>query len=616
MIKIRNKSKENRIVNKRLIVLLFLFFTLFLILIFRGLYLQILNHEIYLTKSKNNIIKENHINPTRGLILDRNNEIIADNRPYYYVTVIPENIPYFKNNKSKSTTDFLDYISSFIEITDKDLIKEKILKSPSFKEIILKEDLTQEELSLLTSNLKYIKGINIASNSVRNYPHKGLFLHVIGYVGKVSKEELQNNDRLLNGLDFVGKFGIEKIFDQHLFGEHGKEVIAINAHGKIIERMQEKRPIKGEDLNLTIDIDLQKEAYKLLGEEKGSIVAIDPNNGDILALVSNPYFDSNKFVNGLTKDEYKEVFLSKNNSPLFNRSIKGVYPPASTIKPFIALAALEGEFINPEKKLWCGPYYQLPGSSRKFLDWKKYGHGHIDIKESIEVSADVYYYRIGRDMGIDYIHDFIINFGFGSKTNIGLQGEVSGLIPSTEWKKRQLKESWYPGETLISSIGQGFMLSTPIQLAMSTASLINGGYVFEPNLVLDKNPIIKRKFNLDDENLKIIKEGMYDVIYGDKGTARNVRKINNFKIAGKTGTSQVFSTHGERKTDEEQEALPKHLKDHALFIGFAPYENPKITIAVIVENGESGSKTAAPIAAKLFNTYINKHYPELSTGDL
>ena len=481
----RNKKQEQITITKRGHFLVFFCLFLFVVIFSRLAFLQLINQEEFQSLKTNNITKKNYITPERGDIFDRNGEKIAGNRGLFSITVVPEKIDGFSKNKQKVAKEFVTELSSLINLTENEqnkLIK-KLKTSPLFVEIVIKSDMTVEELALVTSNRKYINSISITSTKVRDYIKGSEYINVLGYVGKVSSKDLITAEGRLTNLDYVGKSGLEKKYNSLLMGTHGEEVIGVNAYGKTIKTKKIKSASKGSDLHLTLDSELQSLAYELLGDEKGAIVALDPNTGEILALASTPTYDPNRLIKGISKKEYNKVFVNPESTPFFNRAISGQYPPASTIKPFVSIAGLLGDWVNPEKKYWAGPYYQIKGSKRRFNDWKPTGHGWIDMRQSIEMSADVYYYKLGQSMGIDYIHDVMQFFNFGKKTGIGLKGEKEGLLPSTEWKKRVKKESWYTGETLIASIGQGFMMSTPMQLAQATAIMVNGGKNYKPKLL-------------------------------------------------------------------------------------------------------------------------------------
>lgn len=604
----RNVKQERRLINSRIKVLSFFFLFLIFIVFIRVFYIQIVQNEYFSNKSKSNVIKESYIVPKRGDIVDRNGVLVADNRALYYVSVLPEKLSGIRKNKEEVIDSFITEVSLYVDLTDKEKIslKKRMISSPLFKEVVIKTDLSESELSKITLNLKYLKGVEVYSSNVRNYTLGDYFLPIVGYVGKIDKEEMskyKDQNDSFTYLDYTGKSGLEKIYDNQLRGKHGVELTAINAYGRTMEVMSKSKPIQGDTLHLTIDSELQKIGYSMMGEETGAVVAIDPNNGDILSMVSTPTYDANKFIKGITQEEYVKNFSKQ--SPLFNRAITGQYPPASTFKPMVALAALSGKFVDPKEKIWCGPYYILPGTGRKFLDWRKQGHGYIDMVESIERSVDVYYYKVSNDMGIDYLHDYISHFGYGKKTGIILQGERAGILPSQEWKRKIKNEPWYKGETIISSIGQGYVMATPLQMALATSIIANGGNVYRPRLTTLEEIKLVDKININKEDLAIIKQGMSEVVYGKHGTASTQKKKLNYTMAAKTGTAQVFSTFGDKSKLKD---LPKELRDHALFIAFAPIEKPEIAIAIVVENGEHGSTTAAPIAVEMINSYLSRKY--------
>ena len=601
----KSKSQGNKTINKKFQIIVAIFIGAYFLIFLRVTQLQIFEYEKYKDLSDRNVMKERSITPIRANIMDRNGVLIANNRAMYYLTITPELVNNYKKDKLVAVEKLLESLRFDIDITDEDVvrIKKDVVKNPKFIETLIKLDINEKELSTVVNKIKFISGVKVHSTFVRDYPYGNLFLHPIGYVGIASKEDYEKYENLTN-LDYIGKAGIEKVYQESLHGKHGVESYKINATGRVVQSEIKDKAVSGDDLITTLDVNLQKKALELMGDEKGSIVVIDPNNGDVLVMISTPTFDSNKFIKGISQKDYDEYF--KKDSPLFNRAIQGTYPPASTFKPFVALAAIEGRFVNPNEKIMCGPSYQIAGSTRKFLDWKQWGHGKINLSESLERSADVYYYKIGDEMGVDYMHDFIKHFGFGRKTGIDLIGEREGILPSSEWKMRVKKESWYRGESIISSIGQGYNLATPLQMATSMAALVNGGSMYKPKLRLNDAPILVDKINISKESVNYVKNGLSDVLHGKYGTARMAiygEKKINFKMGGKTGTAQVYSTHGV-KDKEEMANKPKHLQDHALFTGFAPFENPEIVISVVVENGESGSKTAAPMAVEIARYYM------------
>lgn len=607
----RNKKQEQRVMTNRGKVLVVFCLSLFLILFSRLVFLQLMGKDKYQGLRSNNVVKTSYITPERGDIFDRKGNQIAGNRGLFTAIVIPEKLKGFRKDKIGVSNNFVKEMAEIIDLSEKEQLKiaKRIRTSPIFSEVVIKSDLTQEELAEITLNKKYIDSLDINSIKVRDYYKGETYINVLGYVGKVSASDLKDSNRYLGNLDYVGKSGIEKLKDEELFGVHGEEKIGINAYGRKISRKKAKDSVSGSDLSLTIDDDLQELSYKLLGDKRGAVVALDPNSGQILALASTPTYDPNKLIKGISSKEYNKVFNNIKSSPLFNRAVSGQYAPASTIKPFVSIAALLGDWTTAEKKYWCGPYYQLKGSTRRFNDWKPQGHGWLTMTQAIERSADVYFYKMGKEMGIDYIHDVMSHFGFGKSTGSLIQGEKAGLLPSTAWKKRVKGESWYTGETLIASIGQGFMLSTPLQLAQATSIMVNGGKNYKPTILLDEKSELLSEIDIPVEYTEVAKKGMSDVLFGEYGTARKwKRKLIRYSQGGKTGTSQVYSTKGERP--DKNVEMPEHLKDHALYIGFAPYDNPKIVISVVVENIGGGSTYAAPIGIEVMQRYLDEYYPE------
>lgn len=601
----RNIEFENRIMKNRTIALCSIVLFLFGILFLRVYYLQVGNFEKYKSLSKNNVLKDVRLSPKRGDIYDINGELIASSRPLFQLVVTPERIQDYSKDREVALDNFFLSLNEIIKLDGKEQrsLRQKINNSKSFQEVVIKVDLTVDELSEIASNLRFLDGVHITSKTVRYYPYDDTYLPVLGYVSKISPKEINNLDEKYISSDYIGKAGLERRYDYDLYGDYGIEKIAINAYGKIIERKKYKEAENGSDIVITIDHELQKKSMELLGDYHGAIVAVDPNNGNILALASKPTYDANQFITGISHSEYREHFAKA--SPLFNRAIQGKYHPASTIKPFLALAALEGEWIDPKEKIWSGDYYQINWRGRKFREWKRGGHGNIDMAQSIEVSSDVYYYQLAHTMGIDYISEFLRAFNFGNLWGIDLYGEIGADLPSKEWKKKKLNEPWYGGETVNVGIGQGHLMVTPLQLAMSTSILANGGRAYKPNLLADHKPDLLYELSFSQKNLDIVERGMIDVMHGSRGTARSSAKGLEFKIAGKTGTAQVISTNGQEIKDNED--LPLHLRDHALFIGYAPAVAPEIAIAVVVEHGSSGGKVAAPIARELIELYVNKN---------
>lgn len=606
---------EQRIFHNRIIVAIFFTLILFGVLAFRLFILQINNHEHFTTLSQNNRVSVQAIPPTRGLIYDRNGIILAENLPSFTLQIIPE--------QTSDIDNLLEELSLLVNLREIDIKKfrKEIRRKRRFEGIPLRFRLTDEEVAIISVNLHRLPGVEIKAQLSRFYPYGKETAHVVGYVGRINEKELKTLPVTnYSGTNHTGKLGIEKSYEALLHGHVGYQKVETNVRGRVLRVLERSNPIPGNDLYLNLDIQLQKTAIEAFADKRGALVAIDPENGRLLAMVSMPDYDANLFVNGIDSKTYKALNTSWER-PLFNRTILGSYPPGSTVKPFFALAGLETNTIQLDHQIFCPGYYRLKGKAHKYRDWKKWGHGKSDIKKSIVQSCDVFYYDLAFQLGIDKMHKFMTNFGFGKHSGIDIPGERSGLMPSKEWKKRARKQVWFPGETVIAGIGQGYVLVTPLQLALGTATLANGGKLFQPQLVnaiqrkIDPvprqvNPQTVRKIPIRrQENWNEIYHAMTDVIHGARGTARRLNKPDmRYKIAGKTGTAQVFSVAQDATYKEEE--LEERLKDHALFMAFAPAGRPKIAIAVVVENGGHGGSVAAPIAGKVIESYLSQFSDE------
>jgi len=598
---------ESRLFRDRAVTTGLLVLLLILLLIGRLINLQVINHEHFTTLSQDNRVKLLPLPPTRGLIYDRNGLILAQNLPTFSLEVIPEQVADIELT--------LNELAKIITIEERDRKRFDRMKKQQrrFDSIPIKVRMEPEELAIFAVNRHRFPGVDIQAKLLRHYPLSEKTAHVLGYVGRINEQELQVIDTSnYSGTSHIGKTGVEKTYEEILHGQVGLQQVEVNALGRIIRVLKSKPPVPGRDLHLSLDARLQEVAIRAFGEETGAAVAIDPRTGGILALVSNPGFDPNLFVEGISPSDYKALQQS-DAKPLFNRAIRGQYPPGSTVKPFIGLAGLETGTIDPEQKIYCPGFYKLPGYSHRYRDWKKSGHGRVDLRDAITQSCDVFYYTLAHQLGIDRLHDFLGRFGFGRKTEVDITGERSGLLPSREWKRRARNAPWYPGETLITGIGQGYFLTTPLQLAHATAILAAGGVNHTPRVVQsiegageDSDPLLQppptellpktSALNWDD-----VVEAMTQVIEGRRGTAKRIRS-EHYRIAGKTGTAQVFSVKQDEEYDEEKVA--KKMRDHALFISFAPVEDPRIAVAVIVENGGHGGSVAAPIAGRIMDFHL------------
>jgi len=602
---IKNKLVESRLFLNRIISAFILILLLTSGLIVRLIYLQIVGHEHYATLAKDNSIKIEPLVPTRGIIYDRHGKVLADNTQSFSLELIPEQI--------SDLDDTLLRLQKLLNISDEkiDQYQKQRKRQKRFVSTPLLISMTDEELAKFAVVRPYFPGVDIQARLVRHYPYAELASHVVGYVGRINEAEMKSLPIAeYRGSTHVGKIGIENTYETELHGKTGYAEIETNVQARAINTVNSVPPVPGENLYLTLDIDLQKTAYDALDGFNGAVVAIDIKTGGVLVFASRPGFDPNPFVIGIANDAY-QALQSSENQPLYNRALRGLYPPGSTIKPFIGLAGLEYNAINAEHKLFCPGYYQLPNVSHHYRDWKKGGHGSVNMTEAITQSCDVYFYSLASMLGIDRMHDFLQHFGFGEKTGIDLSGEKPGLMPSREWKRSQRNQSWYPGETLITGIGQGYLQVTPIQLAKATATLANKGKVVMPFLVKNtvspeltesdvENP--PSDITLKPENINSIISAMVNVIHDPHGTAKGISKDINYQIAGKTGTAQVFNIKQDAKYNEND--IDFKLRDHALFISFAPADDPKIAVAVIVENGGHGGSVAAPIAGQVIKQFL------------
>jgi penicillin-binding protein 2 len=573
----------------------------------RMFHLQVLSHEHFITLSKDNRVKLQPLPPTRGLIYDRNGITLAQNLPAYSLEITPEKVP--------NIGATLQALSKTIDISEDDLKRfRRLLKQHRrFDSIPLRIRLKDKEVAQLAVNRHRFPGVDVKATLLRDYPEGLQTAHLLGYVGRINQRELDYIDiSNYSGTSYIGKNGVEKSYESLLHGQVGLQQVEVNAKGRVLRVLQDQPPTPGDNLRLFLDMELQKIALEALGEFNGAVAAIEIKTGGVLTLVSKPGFDPNLFVEGISSEAY-EALKSSIDNPLFNRAIRGQYPPGSTIKPFIGLAGLEYGVVGYRQETFCPGYYQLPGKEHKYRDWKKWGHGKVDMEKAIVESCDVYYYELARTLGIDRLHEFLTGFGFGQATKVDLTGELNGLMPSREWKQENRREPWYPGETLIVGIGQGYFLTTPLQLAAATATLANQGHHIRPRVVatiekpdgeVQESPkIIDDLQQLDPIHWNQVIDAMTLVVEGAHGTARSIRS-DHYRIAGKTGTAQVFSIKQDEEYDEE--TVAKRKRDHALFIAFAPVEDPRIAIAVVVENGGHGGSVAAPIARKVMDHYLHK----------
>ncbi len=604
-IELKDYLRETNLIHARLIILIIVLGVLSLTLMVRVWYLQIYSHQRFEVLSKDNRVRLVPVAPVRGQIFDRNGKVLAENIPVFNLEIVPENV--------KNMTQLLDGIAQLIELTPNDITKFRSLvrARPDFESQVLKVNLSEQEVARFLVNKHRFAGAEVQPRLQRNYPYGGELVHVLGYVGRINQRDREKIDQqAYKGTDYIGKLGIEASYEDQLLGKVGFEQVETNAHGQRVRRLDLNPPVSGDDIYLNLDADLQVKAREYLGGKRGAVVAIEPNTGGVLAFVSNPVYDPNEFVNGIGHRSYNAL-RDDINRPLINRALNGRYAPGSTIKGIVSLAGLENGW-NKNASVHCPGYYKLKGSTHRYRCWKRAGHGGTSMLQSIMRSCDIYYYQLANWMGIDKMHSFLSSFGLGQQTGIDLIGEPSGLMPSKEWKKRVRGTPWYPGETLITGIGQGFTLATPLQLGAVTATLANRGKRIEPRLVNrlvhgDEKavyPVSNQLVEVEasSENFDHIIAAMQAVVEHPRGTARRAGLNAEYSIAGKTGTAQVVNIAQGAKYDESK--LTEFQKDHALFISFAPVEKPEIAVAVIVENGGSGSGVAAPVARKVMDFYL------------
>lgn len=585
------------------------------VLLGRGFYLQIMQHDYYIQRAENNRITQVPVAPNRGLIVDRKGHILAENYSAY--TLELARMPPADLNAT------LAEVSRLIEISPGELRRFRRLytESNEFETVPLKSKLTDEEVAILAANRYRLPGTEVKARLFRNYRAGLGMAHVVGFVGRINDRDLKRlresgREQNYRGTAHIGKTGLEQSYETLLHGRTGFDQMETDASGRVIRTLSRIPPVPGKDLRLYLDAGLQAVAEHAFGKYMGGLVALDPNTGGVLALVSKPGFDPNLFVDGIDPETWKTLNESPER-PMVNRVLRGLYPPGSTIKPFMGMAGLELGIRKPGDTIVDPGYFTLPNSSHQYRDWKRGGHGIVDMRRAIAQSCDTYFYKLAVDMGIDRMHDYLEKFSFGEKTGIDLEGESAGLLPSREWKKRRWGKIWYPGETVIAGIGQGYHLTTPLQLATATAMIANGGKRIEPRLVQAvRDPfthvwqpqpvVVQAQLPFRPEDLAVVRQGMMDAMRPG-GTAAAAAAGAPYTIAGKTGTAQVVGIKQGARYDAG--SLSVKNRDHALFIAYAPAENPTIVVAVLVENGEHGGSTAAPIARAVFDYYLTGKQP-------
>jgi len=620
-VRIKDHWAEQRIFTIRGIVAGVIVAVLLLTVAGRLFYLQVIKHDYYAELSQGNRVHTDPIPPSRGLILDRHGVVLADNLPAFQLELVREQI----GGMAELDAALARLVA--IGLLDADELrglKRTILSHHVYESVPLKLALDDEEMARFAVHRYEFTGVDIRTRLSRHYPFGAMAVHALGYVAAISEQDLTRIDSATYaGTTLIGKLGVEGAYENDLHGTPGYREVLVNAAGRPVERqgaytpkLNTRQPIAGSDLILSLDMRVQRAAEDALSGKRGAAIAIDPHTGDVIALASTPGFDPNAFARGLTTKQY-DALQNDIDKPLINRALRGAYPPGSTVKPFFALAALKYGVMTPEQTIFCPGHFSLPGSSHLFRDWKPKGHGTISMRHAIQQSCDVYFYTVANKLGIDRMHDFMATFGFGDLTGIDIPGEKPGLMPSTEWKRHAYKKAaeqvWFAGETISVGIGQGYMLATPMQLAHAVSGIASRGQIFKPRLVtavrapgsdtLTPRPVQQEPSltAVAEDQWGVIVDGM-ELATGPGGTAAAATAGSPYKIAGKTGSAQVFSIGQNEKYNEKQ--LSERMLDHALFISFAPAEDPKLAVAVFVENGKHGGSTAAPIARKMFDAYL------------
>ena len=618
-VRIKDHWSEQRIFDQRVLAAGVIIVTLTLTLMARLFLLQVLRHDYYTELSQGNRVRNEPISAARGLILDRNGEVIASNQSAYQLELVPEEVPDLEQTLSGLVALGLVAPDELGEV------RRSIKSRRAFDSVPIRLRMSEEDVARFAVRRFEFPGVDIKTRQTRWYPNNELAVHALGYVAAISEQDFQRIDRAAyNGTTLIGKLGVESRYEPELHGTNGFREVLVNAQGRSVQKqgaltpdLKVKAPTPGQDLLMTLDMPSQRVAEEMLADKRGAAVAIDPASGDVLVLVSRPGFDPNLFGRGLTRSEFSA--LNENiDRPLFNRALRGTYPSGSTIKPAIALAALVNNEVNPDATRYCNGVYRLPGSSRMFREGRTGRHGAMDLRHAIAKSCDVYFYDLANTVGVDHIAGFLAPLGFGSLTGIDIGGEKPGLLPSREWKKkafaRPADQMWFPGETVNFGIGQGYFLVTPLQLAHYTSILANRGTSYKPRLVNGvRDPAtgeIKHLAPVKDQDIKNVTPEQWQIVMeGMAGTTRygtaalTAGKNMTYTIAGKTGTAQVF-TVGQNEKLDNQKTVSERLRDHSWFIAFAPAEAPRIAVAVIVENGGFGSAVAAPIVRKIMDTFL------------
>ncbi len=608
---IRDHSAEANLFARRATVAFFIVVCM-LGIVLNNLYsLQVEQYDDYQTRSNGNRIKVLPVAPNRGLIFDRNGVLLAENRPVFSLEITPE--------ETNDLDDTLSRLSTLMAITDdeRENFESKLKGQRRFKPIAIRTKLSEEDVALFSASKHLFPGVQIEARLARYYPYKETLTHLLGYVARINKKDLQKLVEAGQEANYaathdIGKLGIEKYHEELLHGSVGYQQVEVNNQWRSIRVMNVDPPVPGKDIVLNIDIELQLAAQQALADQRGAVVVTDIKTGGVLALYSNPSYDPNLFVHGISRKNYAAL-LNSPDRPLINRATQGQYPPASTVKPHLALGGLEEGIITEDYTIMDGGRYQLPNVSHVWRDWKKWGHGKVNVSKAIEVSCDTYYYDLAYKLGIDKISEAMYEFGFGDFTGIDLYEESDANMPSRGWKRARFNQPWYIGDTIPVGIGQSFWTTTPIQLAHSLNTLVNRGERYIPQIIrgfkkadnsVDVLPLktLRPLQFKQQENIDIVLNAMHDVVHGSEGTARSVFKDAPYQSAGKTGTAQLFSVGQDEKYDADK--VDERLRDNAMYVGYAPFEAPEISVTVVLENAGGGSSNAAPVAREIMDFYF------------
>ncbi|PKM31849.1 MAG: penicillin-binding protein 2 [Gammaproteobacteria bacterium HGW-Gammaproteobacteria-11] len=603
-IQLKDHSNDARVVQRRVALAAAVVMMLVGVLIARMYYLQVVQYEYHSTLSENNRVHVQPVPPGRGRIYDRNGVVLAENRPSFSLNITRERAPDLQQT--------FDLLGSILGLTAEERERAERRLSQGrrpFESVPVMFGLSDEQIAQLAVNQFRLPGVEVQASFVRYYPLAEHFAHAVGYVGRINEQEMTRIDQVAYaGTHYIGKTGIERYYEELLHGTVGYEEVETNARGRVLRVLKRTDPLPGKDLTLHLDSRLQAVAEHALGNRRGAVIAIEPSSGGVLAFVSQPGFNPNLFVTGISHVDYGNLRDSL-DQPLFNRVLRGLYPPGSTIKQIVALAGLDAGVTTRTSRVYDPGFYQLPNHSHRYRNWNRSGDGWVDMRYSIARSNDTYFYDLAHKLGIDRLHDYMSRFGLGTRVSIDMFEESPGLMPSREWKRNARREPWYPGETLITGIGQGYMLTSPLQLAQSISLIANRGVWHRPRMLMHADgqlpdeadtPADIQLGNPDD--WQFIIDALEDVMHAQHGTARNSALNAPYRMAGKTGTAQVVAiAQGERY---DSQALQERHRDHALFVGFAPVDDPRIAIAVMVENGESGGRVAAPVARAVFDAWL------------